>query len=217
MGRIVAIISLLCVVFIVGCSSGLPGSVVQTICVDSNTMLYLCWENWNYTLCIQEYGRKDICPILDYDYNEPYIFDVVDDIIIIRYHGYHSPNEPDTCITMLTKELSVDKHKRYIVKEEIDYSYNGNAIGMIQGRNYDHNYYYYIDSISHISDEFHFYIHDSLIYNANQNAVHCIPNSYPAKYKAYYIDSAFSNYGCYDTSSTKRYIMLKEISFVFTK
>ena len=145
----------------------------QSYYIDDNASVGLCPFESKYgnraeivAIIGDEVGRCEI----PYDDN-PYIYDVTDDTIFVRYEMMHTPWTVDTVKAGFIDYVDINGHGRYVVKGEYRYFYNGWAVGRIDGMTWNEDYSYPVDSVVNTKDSFYFYKGLDILYEANQRDV----------------------------------------------
>lgn len=146
--------------------------VRHTYYIDDHTCVYLCPIETEYgnraEIVIKNGDAEGKCEI-SYEEN-PYIYDVINDTIIVRYEMMHTPWTEDTIKQGFVENVDIKGHKYYI-KGEYRYYYNGWSFGRIDGMYWDEEYSYTIDSVVNIKDSFYIYKGTDILYKANQRDV----------------------------------------------
>ena len=129
--------------------------------------------------------------------NEPFpiIQDVINDTIYIQYNYQHNVEDRDSSFLVSTKKIKINTDCEYFIKIINNYSYNGEAIGTISGKEWDNNYSYLIDSVVHLRDSFWFYKKEDVICFANQRDV--IYDNQKKEWEIFYTDSVYRNRSMY--------------------
>ena len=161
-------IILLFVLSVYGCSTTDMDNPRQVFFSNCGDTIALCSNENNDKLLILSHGKKGSCSIINEP--QPYIHNVAEDTIFIWYDNMHGVNDLDTLITVYINRVNVG-HSVYMVKGVHNYFYNGNAIGHIDGVDWDYNYSYLIDSVVHLKDSIYFIKDATVLYAANQRDV----------------------------------------------
>lgn len=138
--------------------------------------------------------------------NEPFpvIQDVINDTIYIQYNHLCNVNVADSDDSSFLLSSRTDKDREYFIKIIHNYSYNGEGLGFINGKEWDYNYSYLIDSVVHLRDSFWFYKKEDVICHANQRDV--IYDNQKKDWEIFYTDSVYRDGFMY---KIKRIIVLK--------
>lgn len=144
----------------------------QTYFIDDNASVYLCPIETEYgnraEIVVKNGDAVGKCEI---SYEEtPYICDVINDTILVRYEMMHTPWTEDTIKSGFIDYVNVNGYV-YVVKGEYRYFYNGWSVGRIDGMYQDEGYSYPIDSVVNMKDSFYIYNGADVIYKAHQRNV----------------------------------------------
>lgn len=166
-------LSLVILVLFMSCQNNEDNLYVrQTYYIDDYTSVYLCPKESVYgnraEIVVKIGDAEGKCEI-SYEEN-PYIYDVINDTIIVRYEMMHTPWTEDTIKQGFVENVDIKGHKYYI-KGEYRYYFNGWSVGRIDGMYWDENYSYPIDSVVNIKDSFYIYKGTDILYKANQRDV----------------------------------------------
>lgn len=162
------IIFFLLLLSVYGCSTSDTRKPRQVYFSDNGDTISLLSNGNNDMILLKSHGKEGWCEIINEP--QPHIHGAAGDTIFIRYDYMHSTDIPDTIINNCIGKISIGQF-RYVIKSVHNYFYNGNAVGCIDGVDWDYNYSYVVDSVAHIRDTVYFHKEDSIIYKAEQSNV----------------------------------------------
>lgn len=184
-----------------GCSSTNREKPSQVYFSDNGDTISIYSDGSNDIIFIKGHGGEGWCSITNEPH--PYIHDILKDTIVIRYDYMHDTCDPDTVITGYLKQLDIGQNK-YTIKVELNYLYNGNAIGSIEGIAWEDNYSYLVDSIVHWKDTVYFFKETDVLYRANQRNVIC--NYQKGYWEVFYANNVLRDGRVYKMKNSIRFI-----------
>lgn len=194
------IISFLFVLSVYGCSTSDTRKPRQVFFSDNGDTIFLLSNGNNDMILIKSHGTEGWCDIINEP--QPYIHDAAGDTIFIWYDYMHSADTPDTILNNCIGKIDIGQIK-YVIKGVHNYFYNGNAIGCINGVDWDYNYSYVVDSVAHIRDTVYFHKGNSFIYKAKQSNV--IYNCTKGCWEVYYASDIFKDSCVYKIKNCIRF------------